>query len=94
MDFCDGGDLYSRMTNQRGVLFPEDKVGLLVSSLTFCIFSTISFKHLEILRARYSNDCRISYNRDPKLFFNVKIKVKCKVNELSDFSAEIISFYS
>ena len=26
MDYCDGGDLYQRINEQKGKMFPEDKV--------------------------------------------------------------------
>ena len=40
MDFCDGGDLHSRIQAQRGVYFPEEQI------LDWFIQITLALKHV------------------------------------------------
>ena len=34
MDYCDGGDLYKKINDQRGKLFPEEQVSASVHDIT------------------------------------------------------------
>jgi serine/threonine-protein kinase Nek1/4/5 len=40
MDYCDGGDLHSRIQAQRGILFPEDQI------LDWFVQITLALKHV------------------------------------------------
>lgn len=41
MDYCDGGDLYSKINAQRGILFPEEQVKSIIIKI-FDIFNKYS----------------------------------------------------
>jgi len=40
MDYCDGGDLHSRIKSQRGILFSEDQI------LDWFVQITLALKHV------------------------------------------------
>ncbi len=47
MDYCEGGDLFKKINNQRGIIFPEEQVGGTIQSQ----LSSAPYNRLQIIKA-------------------------------------------
>jgi serine/threonine protein kinase len=70
MDYCDGGDLHSRIQAQRGILFNEDQI------LDWFVQITLALKHVHDRKVLHRDiKSQVKQKLNKKIFFKKNISV-------------------